>query len=78
MYLIFQRKKDALERAAEEYSRRVALTGIRADNTSFLNSIPSLTADETYALAVSNFELTPEEKEQTVKSFDPFPYEDLI
>ena len=76
MYLIFKTKAEADERSRQEAARLGITTTSGLLQQRY--TIPFLTEDETYALPVSLFKLTEEERKSVVTGFHPFPYEDLI
>ena len=72
MYLIYASKEAAIERADEEGKEIGYSDWIHGIGTRWL-TYPDETADGTWALDVTDYDLSNEEKASTVNSYTPLP-----
>ena len=72
MYLIYASKEAAIERADEEGKEIGYSYWIHGIGTRWL-TYPDETADGTWALEVTDYDLSNEEKASTVNSYTPLP-----
>ena len=75
LYLIYASKEAAIERADEEGKEIGYSYWTNGIGTRWL-TYPVETADHTWALDVTNYDLSDEEKASTVNNYIPLPEED--
>ena len=70
-YLIFDTEATGARRADAEGARRGYAYHTAPNGVTRYHSYPQLTNDDTYALDVTDYELTSDEESSTVSSFEP-------
>ena len=70
-YLIFDTEVDGAIRADAEGARKGYAYHTTPNGVTRYHTYPELTNDDTYALDVTDYELTSDEESSTVSSFEP-------